>query len=334
MRCYTIESAGGIDALALTTRERPAPGPAEVLVRVRASSINYRDLSTVEDPEPRGINYPCVPNSDGAGEVVEVGAGVSRFSPGDRVCGIFFQSWLDGPIDAAHFGSALGGAREGMLSEYRVLPEDGLVATPAYLSDSEAATLPCAAVTAWNSLVETGNVRAGDTVLLLGTGGVSIIALQLCRLQGVRTILTSSGDAKLERARALGAWATINYAREPDWDSRVLELTDGRGVDHTVEVGGAGTLARSINATRTGGSIGLIGILTGGQIDPTVILRKSLRVQGVYVGSRRMFEDMNRALTHHEVHPVIDREYDFDNARQAYHDMRAQGHFGKLVISL
>jgi NADPH:quinone reductase-like Zn-dependent oxidoreductase len=305
-----------------------------VLVRINASSINYRDLSTIENPEARAIPYPRIPNSDGAGEAIEVGAAVSRFKAGDRVCGVFFNDWVDGELTEAHTRNMLGGTAEGMLAEFRVLPETGLVATPPHLTDAEAATLPCAALTAWNSMVEMGGVTAGSTVLLLGTGGVSVIAQQLCNILGARTIVTSSSDEKLERIKALGAWPTINYRSQVDWDKAVLDSTDGRGVDHTVEVGGAGTLQKSMNATRFSGSIGIIGILTGGQIDPIAILRRSLKLQGIYVGSRRMFENMNRALTAHTLHPIVDATYAFDDARQAYHDMRAAQHFGKLVITL
>lgn len=334
MKAYEILGEGGIDALALNERGDPKPGPGEVLVRMRASSINYRDLMTVMDPGPRGIPYPRIPNSDGAGEVLAVGEGVSRFKVGDKVCGTFFQGWIDGPITAADMGRALGGTAEGMLAEQRVLREDGLVAMPEGMSFEEASTLPCAALTAWHSLVEVGGVKAGDTVLLLGTGGVSIVALQLCRMLGARAIITSSSDEKLDRARALGAWQTVNYRANPEWDAAVLELTNGVGVDHAVEVGGAGTLEKSITATKVGGSIGLIGVLTGGQINPTLVMRKSIRLQGIYVGSRRMFEDMNRAIEHHEMRPVIDQTFAFDEARGAFHAMREAGHFGKLVVSI
>ncbi|MDE0811525.1 MAG: NAD(P)-dependent alcohol dehydrogenase [Alphaproteobacteria bacterium] len=334
MKAYEIQGEGGIDALALSERSDPRPAPGEVLVRMRASSINYRDLMMVMDPGPRGIPYPRIPNSDGAGEVLDVGDGVTRFKVGDKVCGTFFQGWVDGPITMADMGKALGGSAEGMLAEMRVLREDGLVAMPGGLSFEEAATLPCAALTAWHSLVEVGGVKAGDTVLLLGTGGVSIVALQLCQILGARAVITSSSEEKLERARALGAWETVNYKTTPDWDRAVLDLTNRLGVDHTVEVGGAGTLEKSITATKVGGSVGLIGVLTGGQINPTLVMRKSIRLQGIYVGSRRMFEDMNRAIEHHEMRPVIDETFAFGDARAAYDGMRAAGHFGKLVVQI
>jgi NADPH:quinone reductase-like Zn-dependent oxidoreductase len=267
MRAYEIVSADGIDALHLAERPSPAPGPGEVLVRVRASSLNYRDLLTVLDPESRAIPYPRIPNSDGAGEVVAVGPGVTRFAPGDRVAGTFFQRWGCGPITAEAMASALGGAQDGVLAEEVVLAERGLVPIPAHLSFEEAATLPCAAVTAWHALIEKGGLRAGETVLLLGTGGVSIFALQLAALHGARPIVISSSDAKLERARGLGAWQTVNYRTTPDWDRAVLDLTDGVGVDHVVEVGGAGT--RAINGIEPFGTRDRVGGEIGASVLPT-----------------------------------------------------------------
>ena len=334
MRAYEIVSDGGVDALALNERPVAEPGAGEILVAGRASSINYRDLSTIENPVARGIPYPRIPNSDAAGEVIAVGPGVTRFAPGDRVAGCFFQDWADGGISATAMASALGGARDGVLAEKVVLRETGAVHVPGHMSFEEAATLPCASVTAWNCLVAQGGLQAGQTVLFLGTGGASIAGLQIAKMAGARAIVTSSSDAKLERARALGADETINYREIPDWEARVIEMTDGRGVDLTLETGGGGTLQKSIEATRIGGRISLIGVLTGGTIDPSAVMRKSIRLQGVYVGSRRMFEDLVAALTLHEVRPVIDRVFGFEEAREAYHAMRAAGHFGKLVISL
>ncbi len=332
MRAYEIVSAAGVDALALNERPAPEPGPGEILVAIRASAINYRDLSTIEDPVARGIPYPRIPNSDAAGEVVAVGAGVTRFAPGDRVAGCFFRDWSDGGISAAAMASALGGPLDGVLAERVVFAERGAVPVPAHLSYEEAATLPCAAVTAWNCLLEQGGLKAGDTALFLGTGGVSIFGLQIAKLCGARVIITSSSDAKLERARALGADDTINYVEHPDWEQRVLELTAGVGADVAIETGGAGTLEKTIAAVRVGGTIGFIGVLTGGAVDPTAVMRKSIRLQGVYVGSRRLFEELNAALELHAVHPVIDRVFEFADARSAFHAMRAAGHFGKLVV--
>ena len=266
--------------------------------------------------------------------MIAVGDGVERFSPGDRVASCFFQDWNDGGIDAAAMASALGGPLDGVLAERILLREAGAVQIPPHLSFTEAATLPCAAVTAWNCLVEQGGLGAGQTALFLGTGGASIFGLQIAKLAGARAIITSSSDAKLERARALGADATINYRDHPDWEAQVLEMTAGRGVDVTLETGGGGTLEKSIQATRVGGVISLIGVLTGGSIDPSAVMRKSIRLQGVYVGNRRMFESLNAAVALHEMHPVVDQVYAFDDAREAYHAMRAAGHFGKLVVSL
>ena len=334
MKKYQIVSDEGIDELHFTEGDMPSIGEMDVLVRMKASSINYRDLATIENPMARKINFPLVPNSDGVGEVVEMGKKVTRVSIGDRVCGIFFQTWIDGEITSNDMANALGGTIDGVLCEYRTFHEDGLVKIPSHLTDAEASTLPCAGVTAWNSLVDKGCVKPGSTVLLLGTGGVSIMALQFCQMLGVKAILTSSSDEKLEKAQALGAWQVINYKKEPDWDLLVLDITNGLGVDHVVEVGGAGTLSKSINSVCISGSIGLIGILTGGQIDPTPMLRKSLHVHGIYVGHRRMFEDMNRAISAHEMRPVIEHTYPLDSARDAYHAMRAANHFGKLTITL
>ena len=328
MRAYEIVSPDGIDTLTLADRPSPEPGHGEVLVRMRASSVNYRDPVTVEDPGPR------VPNSDGAGEVVAVGPGVTEFAPGDRVAGCFFRRWVDGPITARAMASALGGALDGVLAEEVVFPADGVVRIPDHLSYEQAATLPCAGLTAWHALVEKGGVKAGETVLLLGTGGVSIFALQFAAMHGARAIVTSSSDKKLDRARALGAWETINYRQTPDWETRVRELTDGEGVDHVVEVGGAGTLEKSVASARVGGHVALIGILTGGVMNPVGIMRGSLRLSGIYVGSRAMCTAMNDAIAANTLEPVIDHVVAFEDARQAYHDMRAAGHFGKIVISV
>jgi len=332
MKAWQIVS-DGIDALQLAEVAARDPGPGEVRVRIEASSINYRDLMTVKHAAARGIPLPRIPNSDGAGTVTAVGTGVAGVAVGDRVATCFFQDWLDGACSPEAMASALGGALDGVLAEEVVLKAEGVVPVPAHLSAPEAATLPCAALTAWHALVEVGRLKAGDTVLLLGTGGVSIFALQFATAMGARVILTSSSDDKLERARAMGAAETVNYKTNPDWQKAVLELTGGRGVDVTVEVGGPGTLARSVEATRVAGRIALIGVLTGGSIDPTAIMRKSIILRGVYVGSRRMFLDMNRALALHRIAPVIDLTVPFGDAKAAYRAMEAAGHFGKIVIA-
>ncbi len=333
MKAYEIVSPDGVDALKLSDRPTPTPDHGEVLVRVHASSINYRDLLTIEDPVARNLPYPRIPNSDCAGEVIGVGPGVTSVQAGDRVAGCFFQRWVDGPVTPDAMASALGGAIDGVLAEEVVLNENGVVRIPDHMSYQQAATLPCAALTAWHALVEKGQLKAGETVLLLGTGGVSIFALQIAAMHGAQAIVTSSSDAKLERARAMGAWQMVNYRETPDWEKRVHDLTNGQGVDHVVEVGGAGTLEKSIASVRVGGHIALIGVLTGGTINPTLLMRNSIRLHGIYVGSHAMFKSMNRAFSAAELEPVIDQEFPFDGAREAFHNMRQAGHFGKLVIS-
>ena len=335
MYAWEIISGDGVDALHLGERETPIPGPGQVRVRMNANSINYRDLITIEGAGARKLPFSIVPNSDGAGVITAVGEGV-KLKEGDRVTSCFFEEWVAGEISAPVMASALGGARQGVLAEEVILPEDGVIHTPAGLTDEEASTLPCAALTAWHALTLPRPVKAGETVLLLGTGGVSVFAQQFCTMMGARTIVTSSSDDKLEKMKSLGAGEVINYRTNPEWDAAVLELTGGSGVDRVVEVGGPGTFDRSVNAVRVGGIIGLIGVLTGmsGATNPTSIMRKSITVRGIYVGSRAMFGDMNRAIEAHNLKPMIDQTFDFKDARSAYHAMRGAGHFGKLVIKM
>jgi NADPH:quinone reductase-like Zn-dependent oxidoreductase len=332
MRAWQIEGEGGIDALALVERPRPEPGPGEILVRVTANAINYRDLSTIQNPLSRGFPLPRIPNSDGAGVVEAIGPGVTGVQPGMAVTTTFFQDWEDGGCTPAAMASALGGAREGVLAEYVVLNSQGVLPKAPHLSDEEAACLPCAALTAWNAIFETAALRPGDTVLLLGTGGVSMFALQFAATAGIRAIMTSSSDRKLQEATALGASHGINYREVDDWPAAVRDLTGGRGVDGVVEVGGPGTLQKSLDAVRVGGTVALIGILTGGTIDPLPVMRKSVRLSGVYVGSRRMFRDMNRAIEKHGIRPHISDVVPFSEAREAYRLMASQQHMGKIVI--
>jgi NADPH:quinone reductase-like Zn-dependent oxidoreductase len=333
MKVYEVKEFG-IDLLALTEKPEPKPGYGQVLVKIKAASLNYRDLMVVKGLYNPKMPLPRVPLSDGVGEVVEVGDGVTRVKPGDRVAAIFFQTWLSGELTETKTKSALGGAIDGMLAEYVVLHEDGLVHIPEYLSYEEAATLPCAAVTAWNALITQGNPKAGDTVLVQGTGGVSLFALQFANLVGARVIATSSSNEKLEIVRKLGASECINYKETPDWDKRARELAGGVGVDHIVEVGGAGTLNRSLNAIRMGGQISMIGVLAGGggEVRIASILMKNVRVQGIYVGSREMFEAMNKAIALHKLHPVIDRVFQFEELREALKLMESGAHFGKIAI--
>jgi NADPH:quinone reductase-like Zn-dependent oxidoreductase len=336
MKAFRLHAFGGPDALKLDEMADPAPGPGQVLVRLKALSLNYRDLMVSKGIYNPKMRLPAVPVSDGAGEITVTGAGVTRFKPGDRVAACFMPGWVDGEPDEEKTRSALGAGDVGLLAEQAVLPAEGLVPIPPHLSFEEAATLPCAGVTAWNALVTSGDLSPGDTVLIQGTGGVSIFALQLARLAGARVIVTSSSDEKLERAKALGASDGINYKSNPDWDKTVRALTGGKGVDHIVEVGGAGTLPRSLRAVRLGGHIALIGVLTGAgtEVNPLPILMKNVRVQGIFVGSRAMFEAMNRAITIAGMRPVIDRVFDFDQAPLAFAHLESATHFGKVVIRL
>ena len=336
MKAYQLQAIQSLDSVIRVERDVPEPRAGEVLIRVRACSLNFRDTLVARGayggPPPAGL----VPLSDGAGEVVAIGAGVTRVAVGDRVAGIFMQRWLAGEITSEGATSALGGAIDGMLAEHVVLSQDGVVKIPSHLTFEEAASLTCAAVTAWNALVRESHVKAGDTVLLLGTGGVSMIGLQLAKMHGARCIVTSSSDEKLERAKALGADAVVNYRERPDWEKAVLELTNGRGADIVLEVGGVGTLDKSLASTRLGGHVCLIGVLTGvsGQVATSAILRKHLRVHGIYVGSREMFEEMNRAIEQSGMRPPIGARFGFDEARAAYDHMVAGAHFGKIVVSV
>jgi NADPH:quinone reductase-like Zn-dependent oxidoreductase len=335
MKLYEIRETAGINSLTAADREAPKPGPNEVLVRVRAVSLNYRDLLIVQGRYGRGMKLPLIPASDGAGDVVETGANVTRMKAGDRVAGIFMQGWLGGDVNPYNARTALGGAVDGMLAEYVVLNQDGVVVIPPHLTYEEGAALPCAGVTAWNALT-TWKLSPGMTVLVQGTGGVSIFGLQFAILAGARVIVTSSSDEKLAKAAKMGATGLINYRAIPDWDQKALELTDGTGVDHVIEVGGPGTFARSMNAVRVGGRISLIGLLTGpeGVVSPMPILGKQIQVQGIFVGSRDMFEAMNRAISLHQLRPVIDRVFSFEQAREAWTYLQSGAHFGKVIIRI
>jgi NADPH:quinone reductase-like Zn-dependent oxidoreductase len=334
MKAWEIQGGFGLGNLTLAERPDPRPGPGQVLIRVRAVSINYRDLLTVDGKYNPKQKLPLIPCSDGAGEVVAVGEGVTRVKTGDRVCGIFAQRWIAGEPSREKLRSTLGGPLDGMLAELVVLPEEGVVLVPPHLTDEEAATLPCAGLTAWSALVTEGRLKAGDTVLLQGTGGVSILALQLAGLLGVRALITSSSDEKLERARQLGASGLINYRKTPEWSGAVRELTGGAGVDLVVEVGGAGTLEQSLRSVRLGGTVCLIGNLAGivAQLPLTLIFMQQVRLQGILVGHREGFEAMNRAIAAHGMRPVIGRAFPFEEARAAFELMAAGGHFGKICV--
>jgi NADPH:quinone reductase-like Zn-dependent oxidoreductase len=333
MRAYRLHDYGGPDAWRRDELPEPVPGPGEVLVRIHAVSLNYRDLLISKGHYSRSLALPLIPLSDGAGEVASVGPGVTRFKLGDRVAPAFMPGWIEGEVTDEKSRTALGGAIDGVLAEARVLPQDGLVRVPDHLSYEEAATLPCAAVTAWHALMVGRAIRPGQSVLVQGTGGVSLFALQFAHLAGARVIATSSKDDKLERARRLGASDGINYTTTPDWDKAVRTLTGGIGVDQVIEVGGAGTLSKSLRAVRTSGTISLIGILTGGgDVNIVPILMKNVRVQGIFVGSRAMFEAMNHAIALHQLRPVVDREFDFEQAPEALKYLASGAHFGKVVI--
>ena len=324
-------------ALKIQQQDTPEPGNGEVLVRMRAASLNFRDLIVAQGAYAgTQEGKRLVPLSDGAGEVVATGPGATRWQKGDRVVSSFFQDWIDGPFLPAHMKSALGGGIDGVLAEYRLFPETGLARMPAHLSFEQAATLPCAALTAWHALFEKTALLPGETILVLGTGGVSVFALQFARMAGANVIATSSSDEKLDRMAQLGASGLVNYRARPDWDQAVLDLTAGAGVDHVIEVGGAGTFERSLAASRTGGRVSLIGRLTGIQdrVDPRPIMAKGLTVQGIYVGSVAMLERMTRAIAASNMEPVIDRTFTIDDAADAYLHMESGKHFGKIVIRI
>jgi len=331
MRAWTLD-AFGFEHLRLADRPDPQPGHGQVVVAVKAVSLNFRDLLIVKGLYNPKMPLPRIPGSDAAGEVVAVAPGVTRVAVGDRVCGTFMQRWISGPLTDTAARSALAGDIDGVLAERVVLSEEGVVKYPAYLTVEEAATLPCAALTAWNGLAE-GGLRAGETILVQGTGGVSIFALQIAKLFGARVLVTSGHDEKLERALGMGASAGVNYRTTPDWDKWAKAQTGGVGVDHVVEVGGAGTLERSLRAVRTGGHIALIGVLAGiGTVNPISILMRAIRVRGIYVGSRRMFEDMNRAFELHRVKPVVDYTFPFEDFPRSLQYLESATHFGKVVV--
>jgi len=335
MKAYQLTALTGPDALRLVELPEPKPAPGQVLVRVHATSLNYRDL-LVSDGRYGKVALPLIPLSDGAGEIAAVGQGVIGWKTGDRVAGTFFQGWQSGPFRREMANTALGGALNGMLAEFVALSADGIVAIPPHLTYAEAATLPCAALTAWQALVTRGNVSADEIVLLLGTGGVSIFALQFAKMHGARVIITSSSDEKLARARKLGADETINYRSVPDWEQEVFRLTNRSGADQVVEVGGTGTFAKSLRSVAPGGQVHLIGGISGFTADVPLaeIIRKLAIVRGIYVGSRAMFEAMSRAITRHQTKPVVDRVFEFTDAPAAYQYQQSGKHFGKLVISI
>jgi NADPH:quinone reductase-like Zn-dependent oxidoreductase len=335
MRAYQLAKSGtGIEALTKVERPNPKPGHRQVLVKVAACSLNFRDLGIVRGTYRMPSKENVIPLSDGAGEVVEVGAGVTRVKVGDKVAGNFFSRWPGGEPPPDVQMTALGGAVDGMLAEYVVLEEEGTVKLPAHLSLEEGAALPCAGVTVWHAMMEHGRMIAGQTVLLQGTGGVSVFDLQFAHAMGMQAIVTSSSDDKLAKAKKLGADHTINYKTTPDWEKAAMEFTGGRGVDHVVEVGGQGTLTKSFGAIRVGGKISMIGNLSGAasELNPGLIMARRANIQGISVGSTQMFEAMNRMIAANAIKPVIDKVFGFDEVQAAYKHMAAGAHFGKIVI--
>ncbi|WP_251978719.1 zinc-dependent alcohol dehydrogenase family protein [Salinicola avicenniae] len=329
-KTYVIEPGAGIESLTQRHEECPLPARRQVRVRLHAASLNYRDFLVADGRYGQGGSR--VPLSDGAGEVVDVGPDCTRFAVGDRVAGLFMQGWTRGEVVDADMQTALGGPVDGVLCEERLFEESGLVAIPDSLSFEAAATLPCAALTAWNALHGLKTVASGDTVLALGTGGVSTFAVQFAAAAGARVIITSSSDDKLARVRALGADEGINYRTTPNWGEEARRLTGGRGVDFVVETGGPQTLPQSLAAVRRGGLVNMIGVLGQGEIDPLTILASGAVVRGTVVGSGEMFEAMNRAIERNAIGPIIDRVFGWDQAQEAYRYLRASHHVGKVVI--
>ena len=336
MKRYELQGPDGIEGLALVDRPVPQPGAGQVLVRLKAATLNYRDLLTVKGGYGSRQKFPLVPVSDGAGVVELVGLGVRDFVAGDRVIGSFFEGWLGGEPSQAKMSAALGGSVDGVLAEYRVFPAHALVATPEHLSDVEAAALPCAGLTAWNAVTKLGGVKPGQTVLTQGTGGVSLFALQFARMCGARVIATSSSETKIDRLRSLGADFTLNYKSTPDWGKKARELT-GQGVDLVVEVGGVGTLNELIRATRIGGTIAFIGVLAGSpppDLRLPLMVMQQQRLQGVTVGSIEDLQAMVDAIRVNGMKPVIDRTFRFDQVREAFAHMESGAHFGKVAIEI
>lgn len=334
-RHTALVRAGSELALAQRESEMPTPAPNQVLIRMKAASLNYRDLLTIADAE--GNKDGLVPLSDGAGEVQAVGHDVRHWKVGDRVSTAFFPTWRSGAFSPAHLAVALGGGQtDGVLGDYVLAHQDAIVAIPEQLTFDQAATLPCAGVTAWQALFSRGRIEAGQTVLVQGTGGVALIAMQLAHAAGARVIVISSSDEKLARAKQLGAWQGINYRATPDWDRPAIELTGGIGVDHILELGGPSTYDRSIAAIAPGGQIAQIGVLSGfgSQPNMTPLQFKNASVNGICVGSVEHFSALNRFIAQHAIVPVIDRQFGFGDVPQAYDHLRAAGHFGKVCITL
>lgn len=335
MKVFQLQDNWSIDNLTLAERPKPEPGPGQVLLQMKAASLNFRDLLVPK----RGYGaltgtLPLIPISDGVGEVIATGEGLRRVVVGDRVCPVMIQSWISGPPTMERISSTLGGPLDGVMAEYMVLNEECVVQAPEHLSDEEAATLPCAALTAWSAVVTDGQIKAGDRVLVQGTGGVSLFALQFAKLHGAHVIVTSSSDEKLQRAINLCADEGINYLSTPEWGKEAKRMTGADGVDLIIEVGGQKTLPQSLRAIRAGGTISLIGVLSGLNMDVSLglIVTRKVRLQGITVGSRDGMEEMTRAISQHAMKPVIDRIFAFKELREALDYLKRSGHFGKICI--
>ncbi|MFN3522197.1 MAG: zinc-dependent alcohol dehydrogenase family protein [Phenylobacterium sp.] len=337
MRALQVAEPWGVDRLEVVEVEAPTPGHGEVLVRMRALSLNYRDLLMVGGMYSRGSATAgtVTPFSDGCGIVEAVGPGVTRVKPGDRVSTLFFQNWNAGPARLENLMSSLGHPIPGAGRELATFSQEGVSKVPDFLTDHEVATLPCAALTAWRGLFEDARLEPGDTVVLQGTGGVSIFGLQFAKAAGYRTVITSSSDEKLRRAKALGADHVVNYKTTPDWAKAVREATGGVGADFVMEVGGAGTIQQSLRAVRIGGHIAIIGVVAGAAegFNPAVLIGNNARLQGLSVGSRAMFEAMCKAMELHQIRPVVDKVFPWTEARAAFQAMQGGEHFGKIVLA-
>jgi NADPH:quinone reductase-like Zn-dependent oxidoreductase len=334
MRLVRLRAQGGLDKLDLVEEDQPRPGPGEVLVRIRACSLNMRDDFAVQGKVPLADGR--VPLSDGAGDVISVGDGVKVFKSGDNVVSTFYPSWLGGDMTSETRRDIPGDSFDGFASEYVCMPAQAFTKAPAGYTHLEAATLTCTGVTAWRGLVTCGNVKPGDTVLILGTGSVSLFALQFAKAAGARVIATSSNEEKLERLKRLGADGVINYKAVPDWGGKARDLTDGRGVDQVIEVGGPATLAQSIAACRTGGHIALVGVLTGfaAEVSIPALFSNQIRISGISIGSRADQEDMIRAIEVNRLKPVIDSSFPLQDIAAAFRHYEAQKHFGKVCLEV
>jgi NADPH:quinone reductase-like Zn-dependent oxidoreductase len=335
MKVFQIQDDWGMENLRLSTRPDPRPGPGQVLLRMQAASLNYRDL--LVPSRGYGVHtgtLPLIPVSDGVGEVVEAGSGLTRVNKGDRVCPMFNQGWISGEPGAEPATRTLGGPLDGAMAEYMVLPEAGVCKVPAHLTDEQAASLPCAALTAWSALVTYDNLGPGSQVLVQGTGGVALFALQFAKLRGAHVTVISSSDEKIAKAKALGADAAINYLKTPEWSKATREITAGRGYDHIVELGGEKTLPQSLMCVRTGGMISIIGVLSGGTMTAQLgrIVMRQVRMQGIGVGHRNAFEAMARAIGQHKLAPVIDKVFPFEQLKEAMAYLKSGAHFGKVCI--